>query len=786
MAGGALILASAWKQWGLQALVMLSFTLQVTLLILAEFRRLMDSGVLRAFVWSAYMLADATAIYVLGHLSVTSRSPEHELMAFWAAFLLLHLGGQDNITAYTIEDNRLWLRHLQTLAVQVAAAAYVLYESPIVGGRSSSLIRPAAILIFVVGLVKYGERVWALRDFLNGPLPDVAAYSGTLDLSGEEVYEVVEMQLSLMHDVLYTKTEVMHTWYGLCIHTIAPLGAATALALVLVGDQDHDGGHKADVVITYVLLVGAIVLEVTSALRAAFSSWTCALLVKRSFHARGAKARKTWDSLAKGLTWIRRLVHAAEWRRRYWSGSMGQHNLIRLCARSRVSRISKVARWLGLEDQWNTLAYSGPAVPVSKRIKKLVVARVLQSDGVRESSPDHVVNSRGRAALNRRPGLYQGLAWIVQDLELERSIIVWHMATDIYLGWHKEQGGQDDAALAEAVGTLSNYMLFLLAEHLELERSIIVWHMATDIYLGWHKEQGGQDDAALAEAVGTLSNYMLFLLAERPHMLPPPASRNAYVDMCYGLTGLEHGPSQDLLRRHGDALNTAPENRFAYTTRLPNSRASLIYDDLLTRGSQLGAKLVGLQEHSILEVIAQVWVEMLCFAGYRCSADSHAKQLSSGGEFLTVAALLVQYIKRHGMIKVGYCLHEISGNWEGRNGPESKEIGSHSSTTRAAASVDVLTFFAGVESVAGDQQPVARRPEQASGSGTSASRQVYRFWAGRVVLDHQYLDAWDIIKSRGHQLQQVNGIQAQQPLRVRFAQGTGRQRIALSLAHGRE
>ncbi|XP_048553557.1 uncharacterized protein LOC125534348 [Triticum urartu] len=645
MAGGALILASAWKQWGLQALVMLSFTLQVTLLILAEFRRLMDSGVLRAFVWSAYMLADATAIYVLGHLSVTSRSPEHELMAFWAAFLLLHLGGQDNITAYTIEDNRLWLRHLQTLAVQVAAAAYVLYESPIVGGRSSSLIRPAAILIFVVGLVKYGERVWALRcagssssggnyrsfdkksratarptpsrrdsegfllrahllldvarDFLNGPLPDVAAYSGTLDLSGEEVYEVVEMQLSLMHDVLYTKTEVMHTWYGLCIHTIAPLGAATALALVLVGDQDHDGGHKADVVITYVLLVGAIVLEVTSALRAAFSSWTCALLVKRSFHARGAKARKTWDSLAKGLTWIRRLVHAAEWRRRYWSGSMGQHNLIRLCARSRVSRISKVARWLGLEDQWNTLAYSGPAVPVSKRIKKLVVARVLQSDGVRESSPDHVVNSRGRAALNRRPGLYQGLAWIVQDLELERSIIV--------------------------------------------------WHMATDIYLGWHKEQGGQDDAALAEAVGTLSNYMLFLLAERPHMLPPPASRNAYVDMCYGLTGLEHGPSQDLLRRHGDALNTAPENRFAYTTRLPNSRASLIYDDLLTRGSQLGAKLVGLQEHSILEVIAQVWVEMLCFAGYRCSADSHAKQLSSGGEFLTVAALLVQYIKRHGI-----------------------------------------------------------------------------------------------------------------------------------------
>uniref|UniRef100_J3N2L1 DUF4220 domain-containing protein n=1 Tax=Oryza brachyantha TaxID=4533 RepID=J3N2L1_ORYBR len=102
----------AWKQWGLQTLVLLSLTLQVTLLVLAEFRRSINSGVLKLFIWSAYILADTTAIYVLGHLSVTSRSPQHRLMAFWAPFLLLHLGGQDNITAYAIEDNRLWLRHL--------------------------------------------------------------------------------------------------------------------------------------------------------------------------------------------------------------------------------------------------------------------------------------------------------------------------------------------------------------------------------------------------------------------------------------------------------------------------------------------------------------------------------------------------------------------------------------------------------------------------------------------------------------------------------------------------
>ena len=111
-----------WEQWDIQILVILSFTLQVILLLFAGTRRRAGSGLFRTLLWLAYLMADYTAIYALGHMSITSRSPQHQLMAFWAPFLLLHLGGQDNITAYAIEDNQLWLRHLQTLAVQVAAA----------------------------------------------------------------------------------------------------------------------------------------------------------------------------------------------------------------------------------------------------------------------------------------------------------------------------------------------------------------------------------------------------------------------------------------------------------------------------------------------------------------------------------------------------------------------------------------------------------------------------------------------------------------------------------------
>lgn len=681
---GAEVVVNAWKEWGLQLLVLLSFMLQVTLLILAEFRRCIDSGVLRVFVWLAYMLADATAIYVLGHMSVTSRSPEHELMALWAPFLLLHLGGQDNITAYAVEDNRLWLRHLQTLAVQVAAAAYVIYQSSILGLRS--LLWPTTILVFVVGVLKYGERVWALRCAASTPAGNnyrsleryavfrrfifkdvasserrrVATSRGVLDteaflqiahellevpkdlmlegslptegsstdLSAEELYKVVEMQLSLMHDVFYTKTPVMHSWHGLCIRIISLVATVVALVLFLLqllGDHHRELYSTLDVAVTYVLLVGAVILEITSVLRVVFSSGTCVLLegwsrprMRRAPPLRidKQKGRNIWHLLARVVSSLRRLVHAAEWRRRCcWSRSLGQHNMLKLCARSRASRSSKVARWMGVEDPWNMLAYSW-SIPISASIEQLLVKQLLKN--VRRNpdqkwNPDEIIMAQGREAMQRW-GLYDDLDWGVEE-----SILVWHLATDIYLYWYKEQ----------QKGT------------------------------GRHQDDAQAD---LSKAVEALSNYMLFLLAARPYMLPPSADRNAYAQMCYAmlppkgkrkndaLSALEFKSAEDLassLRRLGDTLGTGSPP----ITLQPPIEVLGRYDAATWEtGAELGAKLigedrlVGKSTGDMLEMIVQVWLEMLLHVGYRCSAYSHAKQLSNGSELVTVAALLVKYV----------------------------------------------------------------------------------------------------------------------------------------------
>ncbi|KAM0865218.1 hypothetical protein ACQ4PT_043435 [Festuca glaucescens] len=95
-----------------------------------------------------------------GQLLYSSSTPQdHQLIAYWAPFLLLHLGGPDNITAYALEDNKLWTRHLLSLVVQVLGAGYVLYKHIAGSGLFLTL---ASILIFLVGVAKYAERTCAL------------------------------------------------------------------------------------------------------------------------------------------------------------------------------------------------------------------------------------------------------------------------------------------------------------------------------------------------------------------------------------------------------------------------------------------------------------------------------------------------------------------------------------------------------------------------------------------------------------------------------------------------
>ena len=127
-------------------------------------------------------------------------------------------------------------------------------------------------------------------------------------------FKLVELQLSLMYDIFYTKAAVIHTWYGRCFRAISLLGTAMAFFLFQFS-TGKDGYNRVDAAVTYILVTGAFILEAASVLRAMGSTWTCAILrVTR------------WDWLHSMHVSLRRCVRIAQARR--WSGSIGQLNLL--------------------------------------------------------------------------------------------------------------------------------------------------------------------------------------------------------------------------------------------------------------------------------------------------------------------------------------------------------------------------------------------------------------------------------------------------------------------------
>jgi Domain of unknown function (DUF4220) len=165
-----------WSSQEIRMLVLSSLAIQIGLIFLAPLRKRSSNKSLALTLWILYLMADYVATLALGN--VLSKQQDNagsggggtipgELTALWAPFLLLHLGGPDTITSYSIEDNELWWRHLLGLVVQVFTAAFAFLQSP----PNPGLWIPT-ILVFIPGLIKFVERTLALRSGSTDNLKD--------------------------------------------------------------------------------------------------------------------------------------------------------------------------------------------------------------------------------------------------------------------------------------------------------------------------------------------------------------------------------------------------------------------------------------------------------------------------------------------------------------------------------------------------------------------------------------------------------------------------------------
>ncbi|KAK6124017.1 hypothetical protein DH2020_042233 [Rehmannia glutinosa] len=159
-------LKDLWEKWDLRVFILVSLSLQTFLIVFAPLRKRTATNWITIPLWSAYLLADWAANFTIGLISssqddIFGRNQNDynnaDLLSFWAPFLLIHLGGPDTITAFSLEDNELWLRHFLSLVVQSAAAIYVFVQSL----PMNQLWLPT-VLMFISGVIKYGERIRSL------------------------------------------------------------------------------------------------------------------------------------------------------------------------------------------------------------------------------------------------------------------------------------------------------------------------------------------------------------------------------------------------------------------------------------------------------------------------------------------------------------------------------------------------------------------------------------------------------------------------------------------------
>ncbi|XP_030526452.1 uncharacterized protein LOC115738088 [Rhodamnia argentea] len=613
-----------WSKWELRVMITASLVLQIVLVMFGSRRKSTKASWIAFVVWLSYLLADSVATLSLGLISSSSgEDPNGGLLVFWSPFLLLHLGGPDTITAYSTEDNELWLRHLLGLVTQVVAAFYAFLTS-----WSTSVLTFITIPVFISGVVKYGERTWALRsassDHFQAPElspptqllamnlrpdekylheafylfsmfkhlftgvilnTDEAEYSYSIicKKSAEEAFKLVEIELSLMYDLLYTKAKIVYSMPGVLLRFLTFTSAVSVLIIFCIAIDKRVYSHL-DVAITMLLLVGAIALEVYAGFTAALSDWTMMLLIK---------LRNPFADFLYRTTWSSRLYSFYNKR---WSGSMGQLNLISYCSTDRFMKFIEDEPFgfcFMLETSLRVMQAEASVVLKEQIFKRLMENHSrCQDSGFDPRTIKELLGERGDFALRKRNCLTE-LQWSTISIDFDQSLLLWHIATD-------------------------------LCYYSEL------------------------NDVSLAACVMSqlLSDYMLHIQVVRPFLLPKSIGRAKYLEETYkqataffrqkGLKTKSGRDARDLLFKE--------YKQTLHSLQISTSSLVLLNGRRLAEGLQSLVMELGWTKEQLWEMVCEFWVEMLIYAAGKCEWNNHAQQLRRGGELLTHVCLLMAHL----------------------------------------------------------------------------------------------------------------------------------------------
>ncbi|KAL3720511.1 hypothetical protein ACJRO7_005342 [Eucalyptus globulus] len=661
-----------WKEWGLPLFVLLSLFLQLILVTLGFRRKSIYRYWIRVVVWTTYLSADSIATLTLGILLNRLANikevkgtidPKSQITAFWAPFLLLHLGGPDTITAYALEDNELCLRQLLRPCVQVALVTpQVLQE----WGSTLSILAAGVIL---VGFIKYAERTcfcfpisYTLKteegyrvDFdevMEVPASEdlsvnsgqaidkekdgtlVEAYelfkifkllfvglvlnSGDLEASKRMLvnspamdstmaFGIVEIELGFMYDLLYTKALLLNRAWGI-FRWITNLLVLCAV-VVFFSLQDRKDYPKVDIYITFLLISAAILLEIYSGLLAISSDWVD--------HWR--LWRPGGSTISSAVSFLRIFPNPR------WLNSVAQFNLLKLSIRKRNGIFSKYP-WLGESDEKLEKNSYIDYREFKSNIKEWTFRRMREM----------VAYLEGRSRMESR----------LTSLELEASEVL-KRSNDGHLNWS--------------------------VNDTEFDQRILSWHIATELchYKDLNKRQGkSPEDVTNFKMSKLASRYMLYLLVLHPSTLPTGTGVLRYEDTLVDAQKFFEDKlatwAQNLFKKekqgHTGVKSCKEEHKSTESRDLCE-----VCHLLLQVGTQLPAtKIRGGKSRSVLfdachlayqlndieskdfsrkwDLIGKVWAKLLIYTAYKSHSYEHSESPSRGGGLISHVWLLMAHL----------------------------------------------------------------------------------------------------------------------------------------------
>lgn len=654
-----------WNDWELCVMVLLSLFLQIILILFGTRRKYIAQNWVRVVLWIAYLYADYVATLSLGILSNNDlgdkkpTDPNTAIRAFWAPFLLLHLGGPDNFTAYSIEDNELWLRHLLGLVVEVGVAIYVTLASWTNAPRNF-----VAIPVFIAGIIKYSERIWCMmsastenfRESLLPPADPGPSYvkfmeeyrssrAGGLGIAYAEVVEVADSVQQVKATITDPNVRTLHDASLLfdmfkrifsdlilslqdiqlslsILATAKPLDAFKVIEIEL-GFMYDFLYTKATLVFSRVgILLRSICLSSMIFALAAlliyvdmesqahiYRAITYLLLfigIFLEFYGIAVLLQSDWTLLWVGtlenqpmklLLWI--ISSSRRHKSSWWSNSMAQHNLLFSCLKDEESRFPRFQKALHIEKAIEIFK-DQEREPVSEEMKKLIFEQLKY----RSPDPQNLINLkqlhgsyRGEVVL-KKMNCFSTLGWSIAEVEFDQSLLLWHVATE-------------------------------LCCHLDLKK---------------YSDHVSEPRPEMSQA---LSNYMMYILAKLPSMLPKGIGQIRYADTCaeakefFSSRKMEPELEQSracmmLLQLDTEILPNIVKGNRSKSVLFDAVRLAKLLQSLETEESW--------KNKQKWEMVSEVWVEMLSYAASQCGWNHHAQQLRRGGELLTHVCLLMTHL----------------------------------------------------------------------------------------------------------------------------------------------